>query len=162
MEGNRVVHRVVSRHRSGVTSRWYQSRSFRIGLVGLLLLLGACGFFQRRIIAGSYGTPGGLYLAAWGGGVAQVGYLQRDHPALSVGHYTGFKAEFLPRTHAAPVPVFFHPAFSHENEAGVRIFIAFRVILLAYSALWLGTLWWWQRRKHRLMTAHGIGAGESV
>ncbi|RYD22527.1 MAG: hypothetical protein EOP88_07700 [Verrucomicrobiaceae bacterium] len=120
-------------------SRWYRSRLFWCGLAGLLLLAGAW-----------YGRLSGSERFMW---ISATNYYQLSLHPTRMDLESGRSDTFIG---------YFH--FRYEDvEHGVGVFapavarlhagfsLGYWFLLLSYTAVWLGALVLWQRRKQRLM-----------
>ncbi len=128
---------------------FYRSRLFWLGLPGLVFLLWAwwfsMGYFSHVDFSGKYewgiSQSAGNVVAIWNsGGMPNWDGVFFDHGQWSVESARAWQMTLNESRET-------HPAFRY-------VIVPYYAVVLAYVAVWLLTLAWWQRRKSRLMKLH--------
>lgn len=143
--------------------RWYRSRSFLIGLMGLVMLAGSFAFYARTYAAVQWDSPDQAFSVSKGRDVIGISYARYRGFNLDMRstYSTGFTFTGYDFGREVPVGQFFRPMwYLHEdnNDGTVirNLFISQWFVVLIYFLAWLAGMVWWHRRKHRLMTASGL------
>lgn len=150
-----------------MTSRWYRSRLFWFGLPGLLLLLWLWLGHLGTVTRVQWATSGSrAWIMAWGGGsvggcvstervfMMPPGFRSsftriRGPVKIVMRHFAGVQHWSLPLAEGNVSKVF-EVEHLHGKPAPALV-LDLRLLAIIHTALWLGGLTAWQRRKHRLL-----------
>lgn len=135
-------------------SRWYRSRLFWFGLMGLVMLLGMWLGYSRWIVTTQYnGRASAIGCGKDSAGV-YVGYIDftaPDYPGSVPPTGLASSRHIIPG--GAPLELFATGIHTRSTVGGHFIlYFAFWLIAALYTAAWVGGLIWWQTRKHRLIS----------
>lgn len=133
---------------------WYRSRLFWLGLPGLVFLLWLWLAKADQIIYLGHtritraGAPTTRWIGAGAGSIYQITYSNHFDPSLKRGFHWGLDPDG-PLTYIPLRPFgIYHKTVDPGEYRETRL--AWWVVISAYTAVWLGTVAGWQRRKARL------------
>ena len=134
---------------------WYRSRLFWLGLPGLVFMLWAWGDSTRHVSSLSWASNvWGFYARTWGNSL-ELDLYHSVYPGMrsNLDFYRWPLSRLsTPVEHPLfPAGVRFGTSHNASNGLTTRILvIALWLMITAYTAVWLGALACWQRRKARL------------